>query len=323
MSSTQIAQWMAKGWVLTDKPCPKRVCGMPLLHSDDGTTWFCVECDKNPPAGAPPPSAQSSTASVSDKHSESRSSTPATSISSTLSSPVFAPPAETEESIRRRHQSEMASAEMAKLLLKGWAMLADECINPSCSRIPLMRPPKSGGEKDPRKQCVVCGSVYVDETDVNGFERLVPFAMSNSQNQSSEGSSFFSAPTTSTAKGKGVDRGTDNIQPSPASASPSSSQPMTDLSSVLRPKLAVSAQPSTPVHPDRSQTVLPPRTDRMSSLQATAQTLDSTLHRLTGRLHTLNEQPYLDPASVTATAQAIAATSQALVEIAKLQRLEG
>ena len=120
---------MAK--VLTDQPCPSRGCGIPLLRSTDGTVSFCVDCDKSPPSLCPSTglssglalisrtaatsaSAQSSTASMSDH--PSRPSTPATSMSSTLSSPVFAPPAETEESLRRRQQSDRASAEMAKLL---------------------------------------------------------------------------------------------------------------------------------------------------------------------------------------------------------------
>ena len=41
-------------------------------------------------------------------------------------------------------------------MLKGWAMLADECPNPNCYGVPLVRPPKAGGEKDPRKvSCVL------------------------------------------------------------------------------------------------------------------------------------------------------------------------
>ena len=37
-----------------------------------------------------------------------------------------------------------------QLLLKGWAMLADECPNPRCFGVPLVRPPLVGG-RDPRK----------------------------------------------------------------------------------------------------------------------------------------------------------------------------
>lgn len=36
-------------------------------------------------------------------------------------------------------------------MLKGWAMLADECPGSDCYGIPLVRPPKAGGSIDPRK----------------------------------------------------------------------------------------------------------------------------------------------------------------------------
>lgn len=97
---------------------------------------------------------QSASSATSDSH-ISRSSTPATEVSSALSSPVFAPPADTAESRRRREQSDTASSEIGKRLLKGWAMLGDECPNARCYGVPLVRPPKAGGEKDPRKACTV------------------------------------------------------------------------------------------------------------------------------------------------------------------------
>jgi hypothetical protein len=83
---------------------------------------------------------------------------------------------ETEESRRRREQSDEASAAIGQRLLKvdegsngfgsiiqhfwdlfqGWAMLADECPNARCFGVPLVRPPKAGGEKDPRKVPSMC-----------------------------------------------------------------------------------------------------------------------------------------------------------------------
>jgi hypothetical protein len=70
-------------------------------------------------------------------------------------------------------------------------MLAEECPNIRCFGVPLVRPPKAGGGKDPRKariaadfmqtgtdvqlqECVICGTVYVSEKDSNGWEQLVP-----------------------------------------------------------------------------------------------------------------------------------------------------
>jgi hypothetical protein len=85
-----------------------------------------------------------------------RPGTPPTDVSSALSSPTFAAqPENTPELTRRREQSDRASSEIALRLLKGWAMLAEECPNPLCFGVPLVRPPKSGGRKDPRKVIVL------------------------------------------------------------------------------------------------------------------------------------------------------------------------
>ena len=94
-----------------------------------------------------------SSPSLSSSTHYSRPSTPPTEESHDLSSPTFALPEETEESIRRRQQSDFASAEIGNRLLKGWAMLADECPRSTCYGIPLVRPPKSGRDKDPPKVC--------------------------------------------------------------------------------------------------------------------------------------------------------------------------
>jgi hypothetical protein len=159
----------------------------------------------------------SSTDSSSAHESHSRPSTPPTEISSTLSSPTFAPPVDTEETIRRRQQSDQASAEIGKRLLKGWAMLGEECPNIRCYGIPLVRPPKTGEDKDPRKvsnslqflihataiylvqECVICGTVYV--TDVSeGWQRLVPVPIAVGLTGAN---SMSSAPRASSSRDKG------------------------------------------------------------------------------------------------------------------------
>lgn len=128
-------------------------------------------------------------ASASSASDISRSSTPPTEVSDTLSSPVFAPPPETEQSRRRREQSDRASSEIGRRLLKGWAMLGDECPNTQCYGIPLVRPFKAGGGKDPRmvcshfrlllllifplKECVICGKIFFADTDRAGGEQLI------------------------------------------------------------------------------------------------------------------------------------------------------
>lgn len=60
--------------------------------------------------------------------------------------------------MHRRAQSDMASSEIGKRMLRGWAMLAEECPNEYCYGVPLVRPPKAGGGKDPRK---VTGSLVI------------------------------------------------------------------------------------------------------------------------------------------------------------------
>jgi len=70
-------------------------------------------------------------------------------------------PLPTEETLQRRAQSDRASTEIAKLLLRGYAMLAEECPNLTCFSVPLVRPPKtSDGAPSPNRECVVCRSVF-------------------------------------------------------------------------------------------------------------------------------------------------------------------
>jgi len=52
-------------------------------------------------------------------------------------------------------------------------MLAEECPNSTCFGVPLVRPPKVGGGKDSRKECVICHGVYVSEKGASGYENLV------------------------------------------------------------------------------------------------------------------------------------------------------
>jgi hypothetical protein len=96
----------------------------------------------------PETQSSSSISSSSQFHTISRSSTPATEVSDTSS---FVIPVETPEARHRREQSDQASSEIGRRLLKGWALLGDECLNEECFGVPLVRPPKAGGEKDPRK----------------------------------------------------------------------------------------------------------------------------------------------------------------------------
>lgn len=170
--SPKLGQYMLKGWVrytyftnwtsqrtctqvLTDIICAN--CGsVPKMRSPTGTTpvvELCVNCDDDSPKPQErAPNRDSITSSdLSSLATVSRTSTPPTEVSSTLSSPTFALPVDTEAMLRRRQQSDRASTEIGNRLLKGWAMLADECPNESCFGVPLVRPPKPGGGKDPRQ----------------------------------------------------------------------------------------------------------------------------------------------------------------------------
>ncbi|CUA73857.1 hypothetical protein RSOLAG22IIIB_01376 [Rhizoctonia solani] len=109
----------------------------------------------------------SSSPSTAGRNTYSRDSTPATDVSA-LDSDDFVLPPPSEETLRRRAQSDRASTEIGSRMLKGWAMLAEECPNDECWAIPLVRYPRArpGAEPDPRKECVVCGTIYVN--DENG-----------------------------------------------------------------------------------------------------------------------------------------------------------
>lgn len=92
-------------------------------------------------------------ASSSSNHSAGAS-TPPTEVSNPPESPQFMPVLDTEDIRRRREQSDRASREIGVRLLQGWAMLADECPGLTCYGVPLVRPPKVGSDKDPRKVCL-------------------------------------------------------------------------------------------------------------------------------------------------------------------------
>jgi len=130
------------------------------MRSPNGQTpvvHFCVSCDGDPSQAPAQSSAQrrpsqiSNVTTLSTNLSASRTSTPPTDLPSDLESPPLHPIIDTDAILRRRQQSDRASTEIGNRLLNGWAMLADECPNPECYGVPLVRPPKPGGGKDARK----------------------------------------------------------------------------------------------------------------------------------------------------------------------------
>lgn len=127
------------------------------MRSPNGQTpvvHFCVSCDGDPSQSPAQSSAQrspSNATTVSTRRSASRASTPLTDLPSDMDSPPLHPIVDMDMILRRRQQSDRASSEIGNRLLKGWAMLADECPNAECYGVPLVRPPKPGGGKDFKK----------------------------------------------------------------------------------------------------------------------------------------------------------------------------
>ncbi|EPS95377.1 hypothetical protein FOMPIDRAFT_1132570 [Fomitopsis schrenkii] len=313
--SGKLGEYMLKGWVLTDKSCPK--CSrVPLMRSPSGpTVHFCANCDAAPgtstasssrsgpdiPERAAPirnnPTTLDEKSSVGSTSSAtpSRTSTPPTEVSQALSSPTFAPPMDMAEVLRRRQQSDTASAEIGRRMLKGWAMLADECPNPTCYGIPLVRPPKPGGQKDPRKECVVCGAVYIYENDAPGAH-LVPLQPS---------------PNTSA--------GLSTLLPQP----PPAPVPVPAWRPISAPRLDLHASTSVARagEEDRVQRniVLPPASGSHLAVQESVQSLELALHVLSGRVTVLSNGTTLETALIAQTADAMSKVAQALAQVRQLQ----
>lgn len=97
-----------------------------------------------------------------------------------------------------RQQSDRASSAIGQKLLKGWTLLGDECTNPECHHIPLMRRPKviveahsasgltvANGKRpashvpnsqrllDPRRYCVICQRDSVREQDTQALHAFL------------------------------------------------------------------------------------------------------------------------------------------------------
>jgi len=233
---------------------------------------------------------------------ESRPSTPPTEISSSLSSPTFAPPIETEDVMRRRQQSDLASSEIGKRLLKGWAMLGEECPNVRCFGIPLVRPPKVGGGKDPRMECVICGTVYVCEP---GSQRLTIVATDT-----------VSSSVQTTVPASSRNGTTPSIVPWGEAVSDARPDRLKSLGTTI-----LSAPvPPTIKHQETSQLISSqPRAVHASILHASTQALGLSLQTLTDKLNVLCASPAIgDPSSIGTVAEAISKVAQALENVARL-----
>lgn len=221
----------------------------------------------------------------------SRSSTPPTEISEEFVPQIFSPPPETEETRRRREQSDRASSEIGNRLLKGWAMLGEECPNSTCFGVPLVRPPKAGGEKDPRKECVICGNVYITDVDYAGRESMILAGNDTSLN------------------------GNNAAALSPYLAPSKAAIALTSNESDQQPRRE-------PIQLSTSQTLEPVTSAPSASLalDESSQALQATLQSLSLRLRFLTSaHPGLDVASIGSTADAISKVTQALTHVKQLQ----
>ncbi|KAL0949739.1 hypothetical protein HGRIS_009780 [Hohenbuehelia grisea] len=301
--SAKLGEYMLKGWVLTDSVCPTPRCNVPLMRSPKGQSpvvHFCANCDSDPRSSSKPAPIQTSstpaTTSVSSQSHASRPSTPPTEISSSLSSPTFMPPPESEASIRRRQQSDRASTEIGKLLLKGWAMLAEECPNPECFGVPLVRPPNQvKGTKDQKMECVVCRGIYVAQQDSRGFETLV----------SIEGT--IAKPPTSAAVGSNAAASTQE-QSSPHGLATTQAQIQTPVP-VVNPANTITTVPSLVQSPSGS------------GVDASVQALDLTLLALSQKLtDAIHGGGPLDLAAVGLIADTMAKVGQSLSVLKQVQQ---
>jgi len=304
---------MLKGWVLTDCPCPTFSCrGVPLLRSPEGqqpVVRYCANCDGPTATQWSEGMESQSSSTVSSASHGSRPSTPPTDLSSTLSSPTFAPPVETEDMVRRRQQSDQASTEIGKRLLKGWAMLGEECPSTRCYGVPLVRPPKTGIDKDPRKECVICGTIYINE-DSEGWQRLVPV------------SAGVLAPE------HGLTRGSQQPGPFDKSKAISHNSPQPIQLPTLDPPFQT---PKLTVDLSRRASSELRSTQLIAAVPAVSVPLDASIQALELALGALSERlamtcisPHLlDPSSVAATAEAIGKVAHALGQVKQLQHQSG
>ncbi|KAG9034692.1 hypothetical protein FRB95_012877 [Tulasnella sp. JGI-2019a] len=172
-ASNALGKYLLKGWTMMNDACP--VCHTPMMRSPDRTQLICVlnhpQESRAGTAGESSGSKASSNSTISIGGSTSRPSTPPTPLSDSHDSDNFVMPPPSEETLRRRQQSDLASQRIGAKMLQGYAMLAEECLNPDCIGVPLIRPPKPGS-KDPHKECVICNNVYVEVLDSRGHASL-------------------------------------------------------------------------------------------------------------------------------------------------------
>jgi len=189
-------------------------------------------------------------------------------------------------------------------------MLADECPGAECYGVPLVRPPKPGGGKDPRKECVICGSVYVGEQNLGDFEHLI------TQPRASP-----------TDEGAGKDKDVGNfVLPNPAelkrnvAVPPAAIQPTADAGSANIPPTQGNTRPqglpSTHSFTQARYTGNRSDTCGISAFESAERALQATLQALADRLNiSVTSGTTLDPRFIGDLADAIQKVTAALTSV--------
>ena len=179
---------MLRGWALTDLSCA--TCSVtplmrepPAIAEREGRPpiQFCALCDGKPDNAPlltptlPAPPAQPLATPTETAFNMPTISSPFGPIPAVPSSPIIS----TDTS-----RADTAASSISALLLQGYALLGDNCPNPSCRGIPLMGyPKKKDGTKDGRRMCVSCGGAWVDEADIGDLKVVPPQQSSTSSAQ--------------------------------------------------------------------------------------------------------------------------------------------
>lgn len=84
--------------------------------------------------------------------------------------PTLQLPQPSQCELQRRAQSDRASMAISEKMLQGWKLLAQECPNPTCHGVPLLKPPKARSEAAPPAS-VSDASTIMDELPASGRMR--------------------------------------------------------------------------------------------------------------------------------------------------------
>ncbi|KAF8975530.1 hypothetical protein BDQ17DRAFT_1441479 [Cyathus striatus] len=172
-------------------------------------------------------------------------------------------------------------------------MLADECPNLDCYGVPLVRRPKAGGEKDPRKECVICESIYLTEVDWAGREQLIPESLQIPR--------AIPENTTSAVRSHTISEPSATVLPKTALAIESLAVEQTETKVT-----ATSASTKLVASP-------------LGALDESVNALRACVHALSTKLNVLSSLGALDTTAIANTADAISKVTQALTHVRQLQ----